>query len=126
MVNGESVLRIILSFIAFLSSSISLFILRNSFSILDKFPFDVLILLLAWLSNPSSLWFPSFLRCFSSFWFSIIHYRSSFKDSAALLSSSLWQITSSKQAIRAWICCATCSASISCYEVLFCHLGKMS
>ena len=31
-----------------------------------------------------------------------------------------------KLAIRGWTCCATCSASISCYEVPFCHLGKMA
>ena len=27
---------------------------------------------------------------------------------------------------QGWICCAACSASISCYKVLFCHVGKMA
>ena len=103
MVNGESVLLIILSkfsmalsFIAFLSSFISLLMLRSSFSILDEFSSSVLVLLFAWLFDPSSLWIPSTLQRSSSFWFSRIHYRSSFWDSAALLNSSFWRVTSSK------------------------------
>ena len=31
-----------------------------------------------------------------------------------------------KLAIKGWTCYVTCSASISCYEVPFCHLGKMA
>ena len=27
---------------------------------------------------------------------------------------------------QGWICCAACSAFISCYKVLFCHVGKMA
>ena len=54
VVNGESVLQIIptkfftaLSFTTLLRSSISLLIFRSSLSILDKFSFDALVLLLA-------------------------------------------------------------------------------
>ena len=79
VVNGESVLRIILSkfstvlsFTAFLSSSISLLMLRSSLSILDEFSSGVLVLLFVWLFDHSSLWFPSILRRSSSFWFSTI------------------------------------------------------
>jgi len=75
MVNGESIHQIIpskfsiaLSFTTFLSSSISLLMLRSSFSILDEFSSDVLTLLLIWLSDSSPLLFPSILRgCSSSF-----------------------------------------------------------
>ena len=75
VVNGESILQIIpsrfstaLSFTTFLSSSISLLILRSSFSILDEFSSDVLAFLLIWLSDSSSLLFPLILRgCSSSF-----------------------------------------------------------
>ena len=107
VVNGESVLWIIpskfstaLSFIAFLSSSISLLILQSLLSILDEFSFGVLILLFSWLSDPSLLWFPSILRRLSSFWFSKIHCRSSFWDLVTLLNSSFWRVTSSKVAVR--------------------------
>ena len=80
VVNGESILQIIpsrfsiaLSFIAWLSLSISLLMLRSSFSTLDEFSFNVLILLLIWLSNSSSLLFPSILRgCSSSFRFLVV------------------------------------------------------
>ena len=65
-----------LSFTAFLSSSISLLMLRSSFFILDEFSSDSLVLLLIWLSNSSSLLFPLILRCSSSFWFSVVHYHS--------------------------------------------------
>ena len=56
----------------------------------------------------------------------MIRCRSLFWDLATLLSFLFWQVTSSKLVVRAWICCATCSASILCYEVLFCHLRKMA
>ena len=134
MVNGESVLQIIpsrfsiaLSFIALLSLSISLLMLQSSFSILDEFSSDVLILLLIWLSNSSSLLFPSILRgCSSSFWFLVVYCRFPFWDLAALRSSSFWWVNSSTLATRAWIYCAAYSESILCYEGLFCHLGKIA
>lgn len=102
VVNGESILQIILSkfsmdfsFTTLLSSSISLLMLRSSLSILDKFSSDTLFLLLIWLSDPSSLWFPSILGCCSSsFWFSVVRCRFSFWDSVALLSSSFWHVNS--------------------------------
>ena len=133
VVNGQFVLRIIpsrlsiaLSFTAFLSSSISLLMLQSSLSILDGFSSNALVLLLAWLSDPSSFWFPSILRHSSSFWFSTVHYHSSFWDLAALFSSSFWRVNSSTLATRAWMCCAACSTSILCYEVFCCHLQKMA
>ena len=74
MVNGESVLWIslskfstALSFTTFLSLSIFLLMLLSSLSILEKFSSGVLVLLFAWLSNPSSLWSPSILWRSSSF-----------------------------------------------------------
>ena len=132
VVNGKSVLCIIpskfsmaFSFTALLSSSISLLMLRSSLSILDKFSSDSLFLLLIWLSNPSSLWFPSILGCCSSsFSFSVVRCRSSFWDSVSLLSSSFWRVNSAMFAVRAWICYAACSGFILYYENLFCKLGK--
>ena len=134
VVNGESILQIIpsrfsiaLSFIAWLSLSISLLMLRSSFSTLDEFSFNVLILLLIWLSNSSSLLFPSILRgCSSSFWFLVVRCLFPFWDLAALRSSSFWRVNSSTLATRAWIYCVAYSESILCYEGLFCHLGKIA
>ena len=66
MVNSKSVLRIILSrfsialsFTAFLSSFISLLLLRSSLSILGELSSNALVFLLIWLSYSSSLLFPS-------------------------------------------------------------------
>ena len=130
MVNGEFVLRIILykfsmvlSFTVLLSSSISLFILWSSFSILDEFSFDTFVLLLIWLSDSSLLLFPSILRgCSSSFWFLVVRSCSLFWDSATLRSSSFWQVNYAILTMRAWICCAACSRSVLHCENLFCQL----
>ena len=123
VVNGESVLRIIparfslpFSFIELFNLSISFLMLRSLFSIVMESSPAVLSRLLAWEFNSSS------------FCFSPVRQHSMFWDSTVFHSSSLWRVSSSTLAKRAWICyyCTASgwgvfSASISYSKELFCH-----
>ena len=123
VVNGESVFQIIpskfslpLSFMALFNSSISFLMFRSSVFILEEsFP-EVLSRLLAWEFESSS------------FWFSLVCWRSAFWDSIVFHSSSFWQVSSSTLVRRAWICrcciassCCAIFYSISYFEELFYH-----
>ena len=96
LVNGESVLQIILSrfslpwsFITLFRLSISFLMLQSKFSILVESSPKVLSRLLAWEFDSSSFWFSPVRQC-SAFW-----------DSFVFRSSSFWWVSSFTLAKRA-------------------------
>ena len=117
VVNGESIPQIIpsrfsmdFSFMALLSSSISLLMLQSSLSILDEFSFEALVF----------LWFNESAVSSSLLFFYLFSFLWSLWALAICLSSEFCRVSSLTLVVSAWICCATWVESIWYQEEFFC------